>query len=59
MRIAKKKKEEEEKLDVARAYGATVLIVNMASDEDSDEDFVSYGTPLEPLEEGTNVTCTL
>ncbi|XP_026123418.1 G patch domain-containing protein 1 isoform X1 [Carassius auratus] len=23
----------------------------MASDEDSDEDFVSYGTPLEPLEE--------
>uniref|UniRef100_A0A8C2AL22 G patch domain containing 1 n=1 Tax=Cyprinus carpio TaxID=7962 RepID=A0A8C2AL22_CYPCA len=24
---------------------------NMASDEDSDEDFVTYGTPLEPLEE--------
>uniref|UniRef100_A0A8C2DRJ3 G patch domain containing 1 n=1 Tax=Cyprinus carpio TaxID=7962 RepID=A0A8C2DRJ3_CYPCA len=24
---------------------------NMASDEESDEDFVSYGTPLEPLEE--------
>jgi len=40
-------------------HAATVLIVNMASDEDSDEDFVSYGTPLEPLEEGTNVTCTL
>uniref|UniRef100_A0A8D3E5Y3 G-patch domain-containing protein n=1 Tax=Scophthalmus maximus TaxID=52904 RepID=A0A8D3E5Y3_SCOMX len=26
---------------------------NMASDSDGDEDFVSYGTPLEPLEEGT------
>lgn len=25
---------------------------NMASDSDSDEDFVTYGTPLEPLEEG-------
>uniref|UniRef100_A0A3P8YS83 G-patch domain-containing protein n=1 Tax=Esox lucius TaxID=8010 RepID=A0A3P8YS83_ESOLU len=25
---------------------------NMASDNDSDEDFVSFGTPLEPLEEG-------
>ncbi|KAF0042682.1 hypothetical protein F2P81_004019 [Scophthalmus maximus] len=25
---------------------------NMASDSDGDEDFVSYGTPLEPLEEG-------
>uniref|UniRef100_A0A3Q4G5V4 G patch domain-containing protein n=1 Tax=Neolamprologus brichardi TaxID=32507 RepID=A0A3Q4G5V4_NEOBR len=24
----------------------------MASDSDSDEDFVTYGTPLEPLEEG-------
>uniref|UniRef100_A0A3B4WM79 G patch domain containing 1 n=1 Tax=Seriola lalandi dorsalis TaxID=1841481 RepID=A0A3B4WM79_SERLL len=25
---------------------------NMASDSDSDEDFVNFGTPLEPLEEG-------
>uniref|UniRef100_A0A3Q1IT03 G-patch domain-containing protein n=1 Tax=Anabas testudineus TaxID=64144 RepID=A0A3Q1IT03_ANATE len=25
---------------------------NMASDSDGDEDFVTYGTPLEPLEEG-------
>lgn len=24
----------------------------MASDSDSDEDFVTYGTPLEPFEEG-------
>lgn len=24
----------------------------MASDSDGDEDFVTYGTPLEPLEEG-------
>lgn len=28
------------------------LQVNMASDGESDEDFVTYGTPLEPLEEG-------
>lgn len=27
-------------------------IENMASDSDSEEDFVTYGTPLEPLEEG-------
>lgn len=27
-------------------------IKNMASDGDSDEDFVTFGTPLEPLEEG-------
>ena len=31
----------------------SVVVVNMASDGDSDEDFVNYGTPLEPLEEGT------
>ena len=24
----------------------------MASDSDGEEDFVTYGTPLEPLEEG-------
>lgn len=28
---------------------------NMASDSDNEEDFVTYGTPLEPLEEGTVV----
>lgn len=39
--------------DIAGAHAATVLVVNMASDEDSDEDFVTFGTPLEPLEEGT------
>ena len=27
----------------------------MASDSDNDEDFVTYGIPLEPLEEGKNV----
>lgn len=27
-------------------------IENMASDSDGEEDFVTYGTPLEPLEEG-------
>lgn len=27
-------------------------VVNMASDSDSDGDFVTFGTPLEPLEEG-------
>ena len=30
----------------------SVVVVSMASDSDSDEDFVTYGTPLEPLEEG-------
>ena len=38
----------------------SVVVVNMASDGDSDEDFVNYGTPLEPLEEGsvlTNLSC--
>lgn len=34
--------------------------VNMASDNDNDEDFVSYGTPLEPLEEGiTNLIMSI
>uniref|UniRef100_A0A671M264 G-patch domain-containing protein n=1 Tax=Sinocyclocheilus anshuiensis TaxID=1608454 RepID=A0A671M264_9TELE len=41
-------KEEEESHST---HTATILAVNMASDEDSDEDFVTYGTPLEPLEE--------
>uniref|UniRef100_A0A672PRI3 G patch domain-containing protein n=1 Tax=Sinocyclocheilus grahami TaxID=75366 RepID=A0A672PRI3_SINGR len=31
---------------------------NMSSDEDSVEDFVTYGTPLEPLEEGTKMSGT-
>ncbi len=52
MRPANKSTEEE---DIAGAHGATVLVVNMASDEDSDEDFVTYGIPLEPLEEGTKM----
>lgn len=46
-------------LGIAGAHAATVLIVNMASDEDSDEDFVTYGTPLEPLEEGRMCTMKL
>ncbi|TRY65140.1 hypothetical protein DNTS_022290, partial [Danionella cerebrum] len=33
------------------APAATVVVVNMASNEDNDEDFVTYGIPLEPLEE--------
>ncbi len=43
------------KSDIAGAHAATVLVVNMASDEDSNEDFVTYGAPLEPLEEGTKM----
>lgn len=34
---------------VSRAFRSNE---NMASDSDSEEDFVTYGTPLEPLEEG-------
>uniref|UniRef100_A0A672QTC9 G-patch domain-containing protein n=1 Tax=Sinocyclocheilus grahami TaxID=75366 RepID=A0A672QTC9_SINGR len=41
----------EEEEESHATHTATVLAVNMASDEDSDEDFVTYGTPLEPLEE--------
>lgn len=32
--------------------GSRNCSTNMASDSDGDEDFVTYGTPLEPLEEG-------
>lgn len=33
-------------------HPAAVRVVNMASDDENEEDFVAYGTPLEPLEEG-------
>lgn len=56
-----KRSESKERLvresDIAGAHAATVLVVNMASDEDSNEDFVTYGAPLEPLEEGTKNVC--
>lgn len=35
-----------------RGHCSVDVVKNMAVDSDGKEDFVSFGTPLEPLEEG-------